>query len=1181
MLQACLIFLALRLSTAYENIALNKPAWQLHQYGPGNDIFNASNAVDGFKSNLTAWGGQCAISNNDKKIATWRVDLEDILSIRHITIYYRTGNAAWNSSNAFTGRFMGFSLYISNTTNRTEGELCFHDTTFTNDTIPDILNITYPVHGQYVIYYNERLPNVTYPDGYSAYAFNELCEVEVYGCPVPGYYGSDCSTPCPDTCRYNYCHIETGDCQGCKPGYQGHQCELSCNSQYYGELCKEICGNCSDRMTCNNVNGTCTNGCDIGVYGDKCKTPCPLGWYGENCSRTCTNCDTCDRFTGQCTSPCYSGWKETHCTDECDGRKYGPNCTDECGACLDYNQCDHINGTCFQGCDSGFQGLFCKVECSPMKFGKNCEQNCSNNCESDLKLCKGTTGECLAGCRPGYDGLRCDRECSVKKYGENCSQICGECKDSARCHHVNGTCFDGCDRGFQGILCQKECEPQYHGYNCENNCSICPNQTCDSVYGTCFGKNTVQEQEVTPEDIASIIGGVVGVLSTCLLVVVIFFVLKRYRSQGQGMKTQRTMSSKKDNFQQDFSSLDEIRPSSSKHRENVYMNSEIKKPQISPKKSYEAEVDDDELIHSENPYGDAYLNEMTIQDIPLNRLESVIAEKRKDNNDGFQQEYATLPYGEQHSCEAGKKGGNIVKNRFKTTFPYDHSRVILKTGADYINANYIEGAERDKEYIASQGPKPNTVGDFWNMVWQENVSVIVMVTNLKEGNRKKCAKYWPDPDKHIGYGNVSVEIIEEKHYAFYTVRKLTMIHKETKKTRFLTQYQYTSWPDHGTPDPLCLVVFHNHVTRTRTNHINSPVVVHCSAGIGRTGTYIALDILEQLGRKRGKVNVAECVKRMRENRMNMVQTYEQYITIFLALYEIVKSPIKRMTATEFAAWAETMTTDKPANQSVLREEFQHLMTIRPTYTALDYKIAKERQGDIYSNAILPLDRYSIYLSSAVPNRGSFINAISVPSYTESRAFIVTEFPQTEDAVDFMRLLVDHESDTVICMNPLKDIGSTEAWFPHPSFSKSLPPYTVHCQSKSGFDVISTTIHILHSEDEIHQATIFEPKININTSSSSPDTYQLRSLVTAALSVNTENPTTIVSSDGASMCGVFCAVHNVIQQITLDDAVDVFTAVRQLHIRRPELCANLDEYSLVVKAVSDHIQNSAENIYSNQ
>ncbi|XP_056003588.1 uncharacterized protein LOC130049694 [Ostrea edulis] len=208
-----------------ENIALHKPAWQLHQYNPGDNIFDASKAVDGLKSDLRWDAGQCVLSEINQHIATWRVDLKNILSIRTIIIYYRTENGVWGSMNTFSGRFLGFSLYVSNTTDRTDGTLCFHDTNYTTATIPAVLNVTCPVHGRYVIYYNERLPGVTYPAGYSTYAFNELCEVEVYGCPSPGYFGIACSLPCPISCRTVYCHIETGACQGCKPGYKGHRCD--------------------------------------------------------------------------------------------------------------------------------------------------------------------------------------------------------------------------------------------------------------------------------------------------------------------------------------------------------------------------------------------------------------------------------------------------------------------------------------------------------------------------------------------------------------------------------------------------------------------------------------------------------------------------------------------------------------------------------------------------------------------------------------------------------------------------------------------------------------------------------------------------------------------------------------------------------------------------------------------
>ncbi|XP_062573439.1 receptor-type tyrosine-protein phosphatase alpha-like, partial [Saccostrea cucullata] len=116
-----------------------------------------------------------------------------------------------------------------------------------------------------------------------------------------------------------------------------------------------------------------------------------------------------------------------------------------------------------------------------------------------------------------------------------------------------------------------------------------------------------------------------------------------------------------------------------------------------------AEVDEDEIVHSENPYGEMYINDIATPDIPMSRLENVITEKGKDDNDGFQKEYATLLYGENYKCDVGKRTENIPKNRFKTTFPYDHSRVVLKTASDYIHANYIKGAERENEYIAAQG----------------------------------------------------------------------------------------------------------------------------------------------------------------------------------------------------------------------------------------------------------------------------------------------------------------------------------------------------------------------------------------------------------------------------------------------------------------------------------------------
>ncbi|XP_078329819.1 uncharacterized protein LOC144624233 [Crassostrea virginica] len=170
------------LSVAYDNLALNKPAYQEYPYtGLSLDFTDASNAVDGLKSNLNVWGKQCVVSANARRTATWWVNLINISSIHHITIFFRTENNVWGPTNGLTARILGFSLYISNTTNKSDGVLCFKDTSFNTSTIPSVFNTTCYVHGQYVIYYNERLPGVIYPDEYSPYAHNELCEVEVYG----------------------------------------------------------------------------------------------------------------------------------------------------------------------------------------------------------------------------------------------------------------------------------------------------------------------------------------------------------------------------------------------------------------------------------------------------------------------------------------------------------------------------------------------------------------------------------------------------------------------------------------------------------------------------------------------------------------------------------------------------------------------------------------------------------------------------------------------------------------------------------------------------------------------------------------------------------------------------------------------------------------------------------------
>uniref|UniRef100_A0AAR2LLL8 protein-tyrosine-phosphatase n=1 Tax=Pygocentrus nattereri TaxID=42514 RepID=A0AAR2LLL8_PYGNA len=232
-----------------------------------------------------------------------------------------------------------------------------------------------------------------------------------------------------------------------------------------------------------------------------------------------------------------------------------------------------------------------------------------------------------------------------------------------------------------------------------------------------------------------------------------------------------------------------------------------------------------------------------------------------------------------------------TKNRYKTILPNPHSRVFLKSKnscdplSSYINANYIRGYLGDeKAYIATQGPMINTVNDFWQMAWQEDSPIIVMITKLKEKN-EKCVLYWPE--KRGIYGKVEVLVNSVRECDHYTVRTLTL--KQGGQSRKVHHYWYTSWPDHKTPDSagplLQLMTDVEETIEASASH--GPVIVHCSAGIGRTGCFIATTIGCRQLRLEGVVDVLSIICHLRADRGGMIQTGEQYEFVHhaLSLYE--------------------------------------------------------------------------------------------------------------------------------------------------------------------------------------------------------------------------------------------------------------------------------------------------------
>lgn len=250
------------------------------------------------------------------------------------------------------------------------------------------------------------------------------------------------------------------------------------------------------------------------------------------------------------------------------------------------------------------------------------------------------------------------------------------------------------------------------------------------------------------------------------------------------------------------------------------------------------------------------------------------------------------------SCSQSKK--NYDLNRYSNVVPFDKNRVKL-SGSGYINASHIElpSSISANRYIATQGPLPHSVGHFWQMAWEQNASTVVMLTNPTERSRTKCAVYWPNtPSNDIKIGRaekgISVKLQDEQPLEgclSVTLRRLELSCQN--QTRIVNQLHYTEWPDHSVPDsPEPLIRLIDELDKYRAD---GPVIVHCSAGVGRTGTFIILDAARKYFAKNHNYNgdfVEDSFRCLRKQRTLMVQTPDQYYMLYTAINYFTHSKIQ-------------------------------------------------------------------------------------------------------------------------------------------------------------------------------------------------------------------------------------------------------------------------------------------------
>ncbi|XP_040217133.1 tyrosine-protein phosphatase non-receptor type 6 [Rana temporaria] len=322
-------------------------------------------------------------------------------------------------------------------------------------------------------------------------------------------------------------------------------------------------------------------------------------------------------------------------------------------------------------------------------------------------------------------------------------------------------------------------------------------------------------------------------------------------------------------------------------------------------------------VYLKKPYYSTRVNAADIES-RMKQLDKK-SEKEEAAKAGFWEEFDALQKQESnllYERKEGQRPENRSKNRYKNILPFDHTRVVLRgrdpniPGSDYINANYVSNLlwgdeEPLKHFIACQGCLGATTGDFWEMMWQENSRIIVMTTKEMEKGRTKCVPYWPDAGTGAKeFGRFWVELVSEHEAKGYFTRTLQVSLSEHRdEAREIVHYQYLNWPDHGVPDdPGGVLSFIGEVNRMQESIPGAgPIIVHCSAGIGRTGTIIVIDMLLDIIHTKGldcDIDVQKTIQMVRSQRSGMVQTEAQYRFIYTSIAHYIDSAKHKLRALE-------------------------------------------------------------------------------------------------------------------------------------------------------------------------------------------------------------------------------------------------------------------------------------------
>ncbi|XP_018347631.1 PREDICTED: tyrosine-protein phosphatase Lar isoform X5 [Trachymyrmex septentrionalis] len=567
--------------------------------------------------------------------------------------------------------------------------------------------------------------------------------------------------------------------------------------------------------------------------------------------------------------------------------------------------------------------------------------------------------------------------------------------------------------------------------------------------------------------------------------------------------------------------------------------------------------------------------------IPISELGNHIERLKANDNLKFSQEYESIEPGQQFTWDHSNMEINASKNRYANVIAYDHSRVILQTvdgmpGSDYINANYCDGYRKQNAYVATQGPLQETFGDFWRMCWELRTSTIVMMTKLEERTRIKCDQYWPTRGSET-YGQMTVTISDIQELATYCIRTFQVCRMGYSERREIKQLQFTAWPDHGVPEhPAPFLQF---LRRVRSLNVpdSGPLVVHCSAGVGRTGCFIVIDSMLERIKHEKMIDIYGHVTCLRAQRNYMVQTEDQYIFIHDALLEAVICGNTEVPARNLHSHIQKLMQPEIDNITGMELEFKKLSNIKADSTRF---ISANLPCNKHKNRLVHILPYECTRVCLQPQRNiegsDYINASLIDGYRYRGAYIATQGPLCDTTDDFWRMLWEHNSTIVVMLTKLKEMGREKChqYWPSdrsiryqcfvvdPIAEYNMPQYILReFKVTDARDGASRTVRQFQFIDWPEQGV---PKSGDGFIDFIGQVHKTKE------QFGQDGPITVHCSAGVGRTGVFITLSIVLERMQYEGVVDIFQTVRILRTQRPAMVQTEDQYQFCYRASLEYL-----------